>query len=149
MWWVREVDSLYTTLPLPAGLADPIFSFALISAASLRSPGNVSLSFISEDWQCLCSLLFPEVFSPAFRRSQPQSWISPACIYLCHATISSSLGQRQGGAIWPVLRSSFPPWKDLKNRLQRSNSQPCRHGAGEGHVPVCVVMLPTKTKQSC
>jgi len=81
--WVREVDSLHTTLPLPAGLADPMFSFALMSAAFLRSSGNVSLSFSSEDWLCLCSLLFPEVFSSAFPRSQPQLWTS-ACIYLCN-----------------------------------------------------------------
>lgn len=82
VWWVREADSLYTTLPLPAALADPIFSFALISAASLRSPGNVYLSFVSEDRLCLRSPLFPEVFPPAFPRSQPQSWISPARISL-------------------------------------------------------------------
>lgn len=132
VWWVREADSLYTTLPLPAALADPIFSFALISAASLRSPGNVYLSFVSEDRLCLRSPLFPEVFPPAFPRSQPQSWISPARISLCRATISPSSGQHRGGAIWPILQSSFPPWKDLKKKLQRSNSQPCRHGAGEG-----------------
>lgn len=135
--------------PCWGGGADPVVSFVLIFAVSQEA----FLSPSSSRTDCLCSLLFSEFFAQIFPdHGSSRGFLLPApASVLDHLPLLWAAPGRCSWARSPVRRaeSRFPPWKDMKNRLQRSNSQPCRHGAGEGHVPV--VLLPTKIKpgQSC